>query len=122
MHSKLADLGELNMCILGTTVDLPPVSPIVKTYTCADKKERLEHLERVYSFLRARDVPNVDTLVHMTDKTVVLAPRGIAQPPKSEKELLNAILCSKDKQDTRSHETRSTVCIHVRYSDVSNNE
>ena len=66
---------------------------IVKVYTSQDKYERLVHLRKVYDLLEAKAVPNVDSLVHASDTTVVLSPRGIARLPRTEEELISAIVC-----------------------------
>jgi hypothetical protein len=50
------------------------------------------HLQSIYAHLEERKVPNVDSLVYQYDTTFVLSPRGITKPPKTEKELLDAII------------------------------
>ena len=58
---------------------------IVKAYTCVDKHERLDRLLKVYCFLGARDVPNVDKLMHTFDTSVVLTPRICSSPEFRER-------------------------------------
>ncbi|KAN0080641.1 hypothetical protein V8E54_003845 [Elaphomyces granulatus] len=66
---------------------------IVKVYTSKDKYERLAYLQKVYNLLEDKAVPNVDTLVHISDTTIVLSPRGVAQLPRTEEELISAVIC-----------------------------
>jgi len=54
---------------------------------------RVARLGKIYDLLERKEVPNVDSLTHKYETTVLLSPRGIAQPPKSEEELLAAIIC-----------------------------
>ena len=65
---------------------------IIKVYTGLDKKERTRHIQAVYDTLNNKGVPHIDSLVHTFDTTVILSPRGIAKPPTSEKELLDAVI------------------------------
>jgi hypothetical protein len=53
----------------------------------------MAHLLSIYSLLREKRVPYVDRLEHHFDTTVILSPRGIAEPPRTEKELVTAIIC-----------------------------
>ncbi|KAF8508186.1 hypothetical protein BU17DRAFT_56879 [Hysterangium stoloniferum] len=63
---------------------------VIKVFT---SPERVTHLRNIYSLLGSKNIPHVDSLVHHFDTTVVLSPRGIAEPPKTEKELLAALIC-----------------------------
>ena len=62
-------------------------SAIIKTYTCADKRARVWHLQNVYNLLQSKKVPHVDALAHALDAAVVLTPRGTTALPKNEDEL-----------------------------------
>ncbi|KAF8630512.1 hypothetical protein AX17_005404 [Amanita inopinata Kibby_2008] len=66
---------------------------IVKTYTGPDKFEHVRHLQNVYQILWDKMVGNTDSLMNHYDATVVLPPRGIADPPKTEQELISAVIC-----------------------------
>ncbi|KAF8523783.1 hypothetical protein BU17DRAFT_85664 [Hysterangium stoloniferum] len=63
---------------------------VIKVFT---SPERVPHLRNMYSLLGSKNIPHVDSLVHHFDMTVVLSPRGIAELPKTEKELLAALIC-----------------------------
>ena len=68
---------------------------IIKTYTQDDKFKRIDHLRNVYHTLQNKNVPNVDWLMTASvgDATAVLLSRGNADPPHSEQELLEALIC-----------------------------
>jgi len=77
---------------------------IIKTYTGANRFQRVAHLQTIYKLLDGKKVPNVDSLKHLYsgrsvdplrpgDQKVVLSPRGIATTPASEEELVEALIC-----------------------------
>ena len=66
---------------------------IIKTYDGRNRLKCIEHLQNVYHALQNKQVPNVDSLTTSSDATAVLSPRGIAKPPRGERELLGALIC-----------------------------
>lgn len=66
---------------------------IVKSYTSVDRFQRVENLQNVYHLLRIKKVPRTDKLVYFSNTTVILSPRGTANMPKTEEELLEALIC-----------------------------
>jgi hypothetical protein len=68
-------------------------SCIVKTYNCDDAEARVQHLTNIYALLGHRNVPNTDRIVHIKDKALYLAPRGIAGPPKTQMDLRECVVC-----------------------------
>ncbi|KAJ7220753.1 hypothetical protein GGX14DRAFT_353960 [Mycena pura] len=72
-------------------------SVVSKTFKGLSGSSRLNHLEKMYVYLRAKEVPHVDTLTrsireHNINKAI-LHPRGDARGPKTEGELLDAVIC-----------------------------
>jgi len=68
-------------------------SCIAKTYTTRDALARVKHLENIYISLAHRHVPNTDRIVHITGKTVYLAPRGLQDPPKVQAKVQECLVC-----------------------------
>jgi hypothetical protein len=65
---------------------------IIKNYTCSDGIQRVERLRNIYGLMSTKNVPNVDKLLRHSGTTVVLTPRGIADLPKTERELVAALI------------------------------
>jgi hypothetical protein len=67
---------------------------IIKTYNQDDRFIRIDHLRKVYQTLQNKNVPNVDSLTAAVDQTTaILFPRGNTDPPHSERELVEALIC-----------------------------
>lgn len=66
---------------------------VIKTFTMDDKLERYRHVCSVYAILKEKAVPYVDSLMYHFDTTLILSPRGTAELPNTEEELLCAIIC-----------------------------
>jgi hypothetical protein len=55
--------------------------------------KRVPHLRTVYTHLHEKKVPHTDAFVRAYDTTVILSPRGNAVQPRTEKELVGALVC-----------------------------
>ncbi|THU97186.1 hypothetical protein K435DRAFT_857810 [Dendrothele bispora CBS 962.96] len=66
---------------------------VIKRYTGLDKHSRVSHLCNIYALLKEMCVPHVDSLFRSYGTTLVLSPRGIPDEPKTEGELLEALIC-----------------------------
>lgn len=66
---------------------------IIKSYAKPEDLWRVAHLKNIYALLKEKHVPYVDSLVHNYDSTFILSPRGLAEQPRTEKELLEALTC-----------------------------
>ncbi|KAI9455635.1 hypothetical protein HD554DRAFT_267293 [Boletus coccyginus] len=90
---------------------------IIKSYTCADKFVRVFRLQSIYGLLLKRRVPNVDSLKHHFDTSLILSPRGLAETPTSEEELLSAIICVLEALEVL-HEEPSILHRDIRWPNV----
>ncbi|KAF9480017.1 hypothetical protein BDN70DRAFT_833598 [Pholiota conissans] len=72
---------------------------IIKTYTCKNAEDKIEHVKRIYEALALWKVPNTDMLVHINKNVTHFMPRGIAGQPTSEKELRECIACILESLD-----------------------
>jgi hypothetical protein len=61
----------------------------------------MDHLRNIYALLKDMNVPHVDSLSHTGDSLVVLSPRGIHDEPKTERELLQALICVLEALEVR---------------------
>jgi hypothetical protein len=76
----------------GCTVEITGRN-IVKTYTSLDRSQRVANIRNTYHLLQIKEVPNTDALVHFFGTTIILSPRGISNLPRTEQELLEAVIC-----------------------------
>ncbi|KAI9566666.1 hypothetical protein HD554DRAFT_2174326 [Boletus coccyginus] len=90
---------------------------IIKSYTCPDKLVRVLRLQSIYGMLKKRRVPNVDSLKHRFDSSLILSPRGLAKTPTSEEELLGAIICVLEALEVL-HEKPSILHRDIRWPNV----
>jgi hypothetical protein len=66
---------------------------IIKAYDCPESTERVEKLVDTYKLLQTKAVPNTDHLEDASENRIMLLPRGVDNMPKSEQELVDAIVC-----------------------------
>ncbi|KAI9455621.1 hypothetical protein HD554DRAFT_2178403 [Boletus coccyginus] len=90
---------------------------IIKSYTCPDKLVRVVRLQSIYGLLQTRRVPNIDSLKHHFDTSLILSPRGLAETPTSEEELLSAIICVLEALEVL-HEEPSILHRDIRWPNV----
>ena len=76
----------------GCTVELAG-RYIIKAYQYSGAQERVAKLVNTYELLRAKAVPNTDRLEYSSEKKMILSPRGIDYIPKTERELMDAVVC-----------------------------
>ncbi|KAJ7228257.1 hypothetical protein GGX14DRAFT_692378 [Mycena pura] len=78
------------------TCDIEIVGPLViKTFKGEMRETEMNHLEKMYVVLEQRKVPHTDKPRHFAkdEYKVLLGPRGDSREPKTEDELLDAIIC-----------------------------
>jgi len=61
----------------------------------------VSHLRHIYALLREMRVPHVDSLVLWYETTLHLSPRGVPDKPKTERELLEALICVLEALEVR---------------------
>ncbi|KAJ7220758.1 hypothetical protein GGX14DRAFT_431977 [Mycena pura] len=70
---------------------------VLKTFTGSldIRQTRMDHLDKIYIILGQKSVPHTDKLLHFIpdEHKVILHPRGDARGPKTEDELLDAVIC-----------------------------
>ena len=76
----------------GCTIELAG-RHVIKAYQYPGAQERVAKLVNTYELLRTKGVPNTDRLECSSEKKMILSPRGIDYIPKTEQELLDAVVC-----------------------------
>ena len=65
----------------------------MKEFLTPDATQRISNLTKIYSLLKEKGVPNVDTLQATEGNRVFLSPVGLDVWPRSGSEAFNAMLC-----------------------------